>query len=88
MRLIPPMVSVKKNYANTKTHLPPLWREIVNTTEEYIAAIEHDEDKGNLKEDAKMLLYLIEMNWERLLALEVEIDTKISDIEKDNVSKA
>ena len=32
----------KENFAKSNTHLEPLWREVVGTTEDYIAAIEND----------------------------------------------
>ena len=76
----------KENYDIAKKRLDPLWNEVVNTTNANMIALEGSDDaKGDAIEDVKMHLELIELKWERFLALEIEIDRKISDMEKATV---
>ena len=57
-------------------------------TNEYTTGLEEgDKDKNNAIEESKMVLELMEMSWDRFLALEIEIDKKIQATENDNVSK-
>ena len=50
--------------------------------------IENDEADGEFNEDAKNYLDFIEKRLEQFLRLEAEIEGKIPDVEKENVSKA
>ena len=66
-----------------KKRIDPLWNEVINTTNVYTTALEGSEvDKSNAIEDAKMHLELIELKWEQFFALKLEINRKISDLEK------
>ena len=52
----------KEDFAKNKVRLEPLWREVVDITQEFIAVI-MDDDNGDLNEDSKNGLELIESKW-------------------------
>ena len=46
----------KENFENKKTHLEPLWREVVNMKDEYTTVLDGEEDKGDGIEEVKIVL--------------------------------
>ena len=77
----------KEDFVKNKERLKPLLRNVVDTTQEYINAITDDDDNGDLNEDAKNGLENIESKLKHFLSLNAEIERKISDVDKENVSK-
>ena len=77
----------KEDFVKNKVRLEPVWREVDETTKEYINAITDNDDNDNLGEDANIYLELIEKQWEQFLSLEAEIKKKLLDIDKKTLAK-